>query len=220
MMRRDAALAIKRLQVEYKRILADPPPGAAAAPVNDSNMFLWQAVIIGPPDTDYSGGAFTATLTFPSDYPLSPPKMKFQCPMFHPNIFPSGEVCISILHPPGEDPNHYESSVERWTPVQSIEKILVSVISMLSGAPCLSPTLNFHSLSSTEPNIESPANLDAAKLYRYNRGEYTARVRRTVEASLAMVNRQLPRNPPTQPATPATSSASASTNTTSPTRRS
>ena len=42
-------------------------------------------------------------------------------------------MCISILHAPGDDPLGYESSAERWSPVQSVEKILLSVISMLAG---------------------------------------------------------------------------------------
>nr|GEY79003.1 ubiquitin-conjugating enzyme E2 7 [Tanacetum cinerariifolium] len=28
-------------------------------------------------------------------------------------------VCISILHPPGEDPNGYETVMERWNPVHT-----------------------------------------------------------------------------------------------------
>ena len=59
-------------------------------------------------------------------------------------VYKDGTVCISILHPPGDDPNHYESSSERWSPVQSVEKILLSVMSMLA-----------------EPNDESGANIDA-----------------------------------------------------------
>lgn len=77
--------------------------------------------------------------------------MKFNPPLFHPNsqhflervatvtadhlttVYASGDVCISILHAPGDDPNSYESSSERWSPVQSVEKILLSVISMLAG---------------------------------------------------------------------------------------
>lgn len=39
----------------------------------------------------------------------------------------AGEVCISILHPPGNDAFGYERSCERWSPVQSVEKILLSV---------------------------------------------------------------------------------------------
>ena len=57
----------------------------------------------------------------------------------------SGDVCISILHDPGEDKFGYERPEERWLPIHTVETILVSVISMLA-----------------DPNDESPANLDAA----------------------------------------------------------
>jgi ubiquitin-conjugating enzyme E2 G2 len=79
-------------------------------------------------------------------------------------------VCISILHAPGNDPLHYERSCERWSPVQSVEKILVSVISMLA-----------------EPNDESPANLDAAKCWREDRREYSRKVNLCVRQSLGLV---------------------------------
>ncbi len=48
-------------------------------------------------------------------------------------VYPDGNVCISILHTPGEDPLMYEQASERWSPVQSVEKVLLSVISMLAG---------------------------------------------------------------------------------------
>uniref|UniRef100_T1K5T5 UBC core domain-containing protein n=2 Tax=Tetranychus urticae TaxID=32264 RepID=T1K5T5_TETUR len=83
--------------------------------------------------------------------------MQFTCEMFHPNIYPDGRVCISILHAPGDDPMGYESSAERWSPVQSVEKVLLSVISMLA-----------------EPNEESGANVDAAKMWREDRNQFYA----------------------------------------------
>ena len=43
-------------------------------------------------------------------------------------VYKSGEVCISILHPPEEDKYGYESASERWSPVQTPETILLSVI--------------------------------------------------------------------------------------------
>lgn len=58
------------------------------------------------------GGFFRARLSFPHEYPLMPPKMKFETPIFHPNIYESGDVCISILHPPEEDKYGYESAAE------------------------------------------------------------------------------------------------------------
>ena len=92
----------------------------------------------------------------PSDYPLSPFEMKFDPPIFHPNserdqafsiihigfltfcvlqhtVYADGNVCISILHTPGDDPTMYEQASERWSPVQSVEKVILSVISMLAG---------------------------------------------------------------------------------------
>ena len=39
----------------------------------------------GPEETPFEGGVFVTELIFPTDYPLSPPKMKFMSEMFHPN---------------------------------------------------------------------------------------------------------------------------------------
>jgi ubiquitin-conjugating enzyme E2 G1 len=82
-------------------------------------------------------------------------------------VYESGEVCISILHPPEEDKYGYESAAERWSPVQTPETILLSVISMLSS-----------------PNDESPANVEAARLWREDPAEFKKRVRRCVRDSL------------------------------------
>ena len=95
--------------------------------------------------------------------------MKFTCDIFHPNVYPNGTVCISILHSPGNDPMGYEHASERWSPVQSVEKILISVVSMLS-----------------EPNVESPANVEAAKCWRERRAEFERTVREGVRRGLGL----------------------------------
>lgn len=81
-------------------------------------------------------------------------------------VYENGDVCISILHPPEEDKYGYESAAERWSPVQTPETILLSVISMLSS-----------------PNDESPANVEAARLWREDPAEFKKRVRRCVRLS-------------------------------------
>ena len=53
-----------------------------------------------------------------------------------------------------------EPSEERWRPIFDPEAVLVAVISMLS-----------------DPNINSPANVDAAKQYRDDREGYNKKVR-------------------------------------------
>jgi len=164
-----AGAALRRLMAEYKQLTINPPEGILAGPVDEENFFEWEALITGPEGTCWDGGVFPAKVIFPADYPLSPPKMKFTCDMFHPNVYADGRVCISILHAPGEDPTGYESRSERWSPVQSVEKILLSVVSLLA-----------------EPNDESPANVDAAKLWRENRNEFEKRAIRLVRSTLGL----------------------------------
>ncbi|XP_066050161.1 ubiquitin-conjugating enzyme E2 G2 isoform X4 [Chamaea fasciata] len=133
-MEQNIGMEVSVAELSYiKELTLNPPEGIVAGPMNEENFFEWEALIMGPEDTCFEYGVFPAILSFPLDYPLSPPKMRFTCEMFHPNIYPDGRVCISILHAPGDDPMGYESSAERWSPVQSVEKILLSVVSMLAG---------------------------------------------------------------------------------------
>jgi ubiquitin-protein ligase len=51
----------------------------------DENIFSWELMIVGPPDTLFEGGFFSAKLDFPPDFPNSPPTMTFKSQMWHPN---------------------------------------------------------------------------------------------------------------------------------------
>uniref|UniRef100_A0A8B9MGD2 UBC core domain-containing protein n=1 Tax=Accipiter nisus TaxID=211598 RepID=A0A8B9MGD2_9AVES len=62
-----------------------------------------------------------AHIKFPIDYPYSPPTFRFLTKMWHPNIYENGDVCISILHPPVDDPQSGELPSERWNPTQNTE---------------------------------------------------------------------------------------------------
>ena len=66
------------------------------------------------------------------------------------------------MHAPGGDQfNPDEPPETRWRPVLGVEAILLSVISMLN-----------------DPNINSPANIDAAKEYRDDRETYRKKVKK------------------------------------------
>ena len=145
---------------EHKNLSKEAPVGINAGPVSEDNYYEWEATLSGPAGTPFEDGLFRCRLLFPMDYPLSPPTVRFTSEIFHPNIYPDGLVCISILHQPGNDPTGYEKSYERWSPVQSVEKVLLSVLSLLS-----------------EPNLESPANLDAAVMWRNHKEEYDKKAR-------------------------------------------
>ena len=97
-----AGSALKRLMHEYKQLTLQPPEGIIAGPKDEDNFFEWEAYIRGPEGSVYENGVFPAIITFPTDYPMSPPKMRFTGDMFHPNVYSNGSVCISILHNPGK----------------------------------------------------------------------------------------------------------------------
>jgi len=161
----NCSLLLRRQLLELTK---KPVEGFSAGLLDEGNLLEWEIIIIGPSDTLYEGGILKARLTFPPEYPLLPPSMKFLTPMWHPNVYPDGTLCISILHPPGEDQYGYESASERWLPIHTVESILVSVISLLSAYP---------------PPTDSPANVDAAKEVRENLTAYRKKVLRLVRRS-------------------------------------
>lgn len=76
--------------------------------------------------------------------------------MFHPNVYENGDVCISILHEAEVDEtNQFEQLSEKWKPVLGAKEVILSILSLLH-----------------EPNPESPANTDAAILFRKSKSEY------------------------------------------------
>ncbi|CAF0877335.1 unnamed protein product [Rotaria sp. Silwood1] len=158
-----ALLLLKQLR-ELNR---HPVEGISAGLIDESNPYAWNVILVGPSDTFYEGGFFKARLDFPKEYPIKPPKMKFISEIWHPNIEKNGDVCISILHEPGVDQFGYENPSERWSPVQSVETILLSVLSMLS-----------------DPNCDSAANIDASVMWRDDRAAFKKKVSECVRKTL------------------------------------
>jgi ubiquitin-conjugating enzyme E2 R len=95
-----------------------------------------------------------------------PTEFKFLRPLYHPNIYPDGRLCISILHTPGNDETSGELASERWSPVQRVETVMLSILSLLDDA-----------------NSSSPANVDASVMLREKPAQYKARVTVDVDAS-------------------------------------
>uniref|UniRef100_A0A4W5MUM7 E2 ubiquitin-conjugating enzyme n=1 Tax=Hucho hucho TaxID=62062 RepID=A0A4W5MUM7_9TELE len=168
----------KALMLEMKSLQDEPVEGFRITLVDESDLYNWEVAIFGPPNTHYEGGYFKAQIKFPIDYPYSPPAFRFLTKMWHPNIYENGDVCISILHPPVDDPQSGELPSERWNPTQNVRTILLSVISLLN-----------------EPNTSSPANVDASVMYRKWRDskgkdrEFTEIIRKQVHATKADAER-------------------------------
>lgn len=78
-------------------------------------------------------------MIFKDDYPSSPPKCKFEPPLFHPNVYPSGTVCLSLL-----------DEEKDWRPAITIKQILLGIQDLLN-----------------EPNVKDPAQAEAYTIYWY-----------------------------------------------------
>ncbi|KAA8533009.1 hypothetical protein F0562_032874 [Nyssa sinensis] len=154
-----ALQAVRMSTPARKRLMRDfkrlqqDPPAGISGAPQDNNIMLWNAVIFGPDDTPWDGGTFKLTLQFTEDYPNKPPTVRFVSRMFHPNIYADGSICLDILQ-------------NQWSPIYDVAAILTSIQSLLC-----------------DPNPNSPANSEAARMFSENKRDYNRRVREIVEQS-------------------------------------
>jgi ubiquitin-conjugating enzyme E2 I len=73
---------------------------------------------------------------------------KFVPPLFHPNVYPSGTICLSILN-----------EEEGWRPAITVKQILMGIQDLLD-----------------EPNPDSPAQSEAFNLFMSNKEQYKRRI--------------------------------------------
>lgn len=74
--------------------------------------------------------------------------------MFHPNVYSDGSLCLDVIQ-------------DNWSPIYTTSMILTSIQSLL-----------------TDPNPNSPANPEAAKMYSEKPKEYKRKVRKCASQSL------------------------------------
>ncbi|KAK6386548.1 hypothetical protein LTR65_008886 [Meristemomyces frigidus] len=153
-------MALKRINKELTDLGRDPPSSCSAGPIGD-DLFHWQATIMGPGDSPYSGGVFFLAIHFPTDYPFKPPKVNFTTRIYHPNINSNGSICLDILR-------------DQWSPALTISKVLLSICSML-----------------TDPNPDDPLVPEIAHVYKTDRSRYEATAREWTRKLQAQASAQV-----------------------------
>ena len=133
-----------RLTRELAKLTSDTIEGIEIC--NTDDIRIWTASINGPIDTPYQNFKFKLELKFDDNYPVKAPSVKFSSPIYHPNVYKDGKICVDILQ--GE-----------WSPAQNVRTILISIRSLLM-----------------DPNPNSPANRDAAVIYKQSKELYSKKV--------------------------------------------
>eukprot|EP00181_Compsopogon_caeruleus_P002679 CAMPEP_0184680302 /NCGR_PEP_ID=MMETSP0312-20130426/3169_1 /TAXON_ID=31354 /ORGANISM="Compsopogon coeruleus, Strain SAG 36.94" /LENGTH=130 /DNA_ID=CAMNT_0027130309 /DNA_START=141 /DNA_END=529 /DNA_ORIENTATION=+ len=83
--------------VKAVRLLMSEPINGIRVDVEENNVSEIQAEVEGPEETPYYGGIFRMKLILTSSFPSVPPKGFFLTKIFHPNVSPTGEICVNAL---------------------------------------------------------------------------------------------------------------------------
>ena len=138
--------------------------GFVAKPINlpdgSQNILSWDCVIPGKPDGLWANARIPLTMTFTEDYPSKPPECKFKLvstpggnkALFHPNVYPSGKICLSLLDPE-----------KGWRPSLTIKQLLLGIQTLLD-----------------DPNNADPAQEEPYRVFASDKPKYERMVKAQV----------------------------------------
>eukprot|EP00211_Chloroparvula_japonica_P015749 CAMPEP_0119122692 /NCGR_PEP_ID=MMETSP1310-20130426/2878_1 /TAXON_ID=464262 /ORGANISM="Genus nov. species nov., Strain RCC2339" /LENGTH=203 /DNA_ID=CAMNT_0007112391 /DNA_START=78 /DNA_END=689 /DNA_ORIENTATION=- len=127
----------------------DEVPGVKVDFPDPDNLMVLK-VEIKPPEGYYKGGTFVFSVNVPDNYPFTPPKVRCDTLVYHPNIDFEGGVCLNILR-------------EDWTPVLNLGSVIFGLLTLFS-----------------EPNPDDPLNKEAANLMEENLDEFVRNVKQSL----------------------------------------
>jgi ubiquitin-conjugating enzyme E2 I len=145
------------------------------------DLTKWTAGVPGKEGTIWQGGLYKLRLVFPTNFPAKvksrwysfneaffsssflktptlnwqPPTVSFTPPLFHPNVYDDGKICLSII-------NDYQD----WKPSINVKQILLGVQDLLDT-----------------PNPNSPANGPANKLFTREPEQYKEKIKKIAAAN-------------------------------------
>ena len=127
---------------------------------NEDNIDKIYVLFIGPVDTPYENGYYFFELTYPENYPMTPPVMKYNTQgylpnskkndnikvRFNPNLYTNGKVCLSMLNTwkgPG------------WVPTNTVTNIFVAIQALVFNEEPLRNEPGFEYASDEQVNLYS-----------------------------------------------------------------
>ncbi|AFM97704.1 ubiquitin conjugating enzyme E2 [Encephalitozoon hellem ATCC 50504] len=144
---------LERLLAEQENLAKNRKYGFYAIPLPEKpgrNITRWECGVPGPHEGVYKGSYYTLYVDFPEDYPFQPPQVLFKYPVYHPNVYPTNQVCLDIIG-------------DRWKPSLNVMNVLCGVQQLLGA-----------------PNTRSPANTDASLCFKKDPEKYMECVKENI----------------------------------------
>jgi len=139
-------------EIRIQKDISELDTGRAAEAIFPNPNDLTNFNVILSPDTGcWAGAKYTFNFSIGASYPFDPPKVVCKTKIFHPNINLEGAVCLNILR-------------ADWKPVLDINAVIYGLLYIFY-----------------EPEPTDPLNHEAAELYRNNKSQFEAVVRRTLQ---------------------------------------
>ena len=115
----------------------------------DNNIMHLKCIITPNEDSIYHfeidgvKSCYTLEINISNEYPFIEPKVKFNPPIFHPNVYAvTGDICLDLLK-------------DAWTPALTIHSLCLSILSLMNS-----------------PNTSDPVNAVASNLYDTDKEKY------------------------------------------------
>jgi ubiquitin-conjugating enzyme E2 I len=161
-----------RLKVERKNWRKDHPPHFVAKPClrgdGSTDLFNWDIKVPARESSVWYPALLSATMTFTADYPERPPSVKFKPvdgkPLFHPNVYTSGGVCMSIINPP--ESTHAYGKGGTWAPSITIKHVLVALQTFIdeSTSYAAGRTLEYGLFTTNRKEYDRQVKIQVAKM--------------------------------------------------------
>ncbi|CEM26333.1 unnamed protein product [Vitrella brassicaformis CCMP3155] len=138
------SVSARRVVEDVQELAREIPDGTRFGVPDENSLSEFTAVIRGFEGSVYETGQFHLSITLPRpenrrdlEYPDVPPKVAFTTPVYHPNVYKDGKICWELLEGKG------------WNSSIGFKGLLFHLQTFLEN-----------------PNAESPANQEAARLWQ------------------------------------------------------
>lgn len=130
----------KRIIKEFAQLQKENLDGVTIYIDNECARHMY-VDMMGPKETPFEGGKFRIELFLDATYPINAPRARFLTKIYHPNMDPTGAICLDILK-------------DKWSPALQIRSLILSLSALMS-----------------EPNVNDPLNVQISKIWKENRKE-------------------------------------------------